>query len=120
MKRLAFIALITLTTLLQAATFTIEKKVRVVSSEPIYEKNRKHHKHCCDEPPARRIVNNHEIRYDADRHSAENFRHLKRHHIHRKQKITGYRNIGYYQGRKIVKKSRRPLRRIPLHITVSY
>jgi uncharacterized protein YcfJ len=36
------------------------------------------------------------------------------------RKFTGYKNIGYYKGRKIVKYSDRKLASIPINVTVSY
>ncbi len=121
MKRLAFITLFILATLLQADTFTIEKKIRVISSEPLYANSSRHDSSCCDGPSVHYRQNpQYGIRYEDGRYAKEEPRHLKRHHRHQKPKITGYRNIGYFQGRQIVKQSRRPLRRIPLHIRVSY
>ncbi len=106
MKAIILLAALALTTLLNARTIIQEKYVHVVSSQPIYEK-----------------VN----RFYDDRHE-DNYRHYS-HHKHRKnikrrgnhyKHIVGYKNVGYYHGVKIVKKSHRRLRKIPIEIAISF
>jgi len=53
-------------------------------------------------------------RYESRRHCTTRYREQTVREVRR------YKNIAWYRGKKIVKYSDRPLKRIPLHITVSY
>jgi uncharacterized protein YcfJ len=53
-------------------------------------------------------------RYETRQHCTTRYRE------HAVKEIRRYKNIAYYRGKKIVKYSDRPLKRIPLYITVSY
>lgn len=43
-----------------------------------------------------------------------------RYEEHTRREFRGYKNIGWYKGKKIVKYSDRPLKRIPITVTISY
>ncbi len=53
-------------------------------------------------------------RYESRRHCTTRYRE------HAVREVRRYKNIAWYRGRKIVKYSDRPLKRIPLYVTVSY
>jgi hypothetical protein len=105
MKTIILLGALALTTLLNAATVIEQKYIHVRSSYPIYEQ-----------------VNTF---YDDDFEYEYETCHVQRRHHHKKHRhhykhIIGYRNIGYYHGVKISKKSHRRLHRIPIEIAISF
>ncbi len=106
MKALILLGALALATLLNAKTVIEEKYIHVVSSKPIYEK----------------VDRFYDDRYEDDYRHHSHHKHrknIKRRDNHYKH-IVGYRNIGYYHGVKIVKKSHRRLRKIPVEIAISF
>ena len=105
MKTIILLGALALTTLLSARTVIEQKYVYVRSSYPIYEQ-------------VDSFYDDFDREYEVCR-SEKRHRHYKKHRRHHKH-IIGYRNIGYYHGVKISKKSHRRLHRIPIEIAISF
>ncbi len=108
MKAFMLLTAMTLATLLHAKTLVEEKYVHVVSSYPIYEKVHRLHNdslYCFPQD-----------RYERNRHYKKHKKYYKRHRKH----IVGYKNIGYYNGMKIVKKSHQRLRNILIEVAITF
>ena len=101
MKAIIVFSVIALVTLLNAKTLIEEQYVRVISSHPIYE-------------TVHRLHNNERCYFSEDR--------FERKHQHKKRykHIVGYKNIGYYHGMKIIKKSHRKLRNILIEVAITF
>ncbi len=108
MKAFILFTVITLATLLNAKTLVKQKYVHVVSSYPIYEKTHRLHNDNRYYFP--------EDRYERSHRYKKHKKHYRRHHKH----IVGYKNIGYYNGMKIVKKSHQRLRNISIEVAITF
>lgn len=154
MKPLISLFILGLSTLLFAQPQSLHKRIKVISSEPIYEWVHTHDERCYDtyshhnehgNPVVGAVVGGvvgatvgHAV---ARRHHkpaaviggavvgslvgahVTQERPYTRHakcHKRKHKRLTGYNNIGYFQGVRIVKKSHKPLRRIPVEITLHY